>query len=114
MNFLNLIRFLCGTHHPFVLKQLNALAVIAQTEGRLYEAEQLYLELLSLQKCQLGESHPDVATSLHNLALVYQAQGIAQATLWEEALAIRSEVLGSQHPFTLDTQQCLQRQCSSY
>ncbi len=48
----------------------------------------------------LGPEHPDVATSLNNLAALYQAQGrYAEAeTLYERSLAIREKALGPEHP----------------
>ena len=48
----------------------------------------------------LGPEHPDVATSLNNLAVLYRAQGqYAEAEpLYQRALAIRKRVLGPEHP----------------
>ncbi len=37
--------------------------------------EPLYLEALDLRKQLLGDNHPDVATSLNNLAALYDSQG---------------------------------------
>ena len=48
----------------------------------------------------LGENHPDYATSLNNLAVLYQARGdYAKAEpLHRQALEIRKRVLGENHP----------------
>ncbi len=48
----------------------------------------------------LGPEHPDVATSLNNLAELYNAQGrYAEAEpLYKRALAIWEKVLGPEHP----------------
>ncbi len=48
----------------------------------------------------LGPEHPDVATSLNNLALLYQAQGnYAEAEpLFRRSLAIYEKALGPEHP----------------
>jgi tetratricopeptide (TPR) repeat protein len=48
----------------------------------------------------LGPDHPDVATSLNNLAALYRAQGHYEeaAPLYQRALAIRERVLGPDHP----------------
>ena len=48
----------------------------------------------------LGPEHPDVAKSLNNLALLYQAQGrYAEAEpLHKRALVIREKALGPEHP----------------
>jgi Flp pilus assembly protein TadD len=50
----------------------------------------------------LGPTHPDTATSLNNLALLYDAQGkYAEAEpLLRHALAIYEKQLGFQHPTT--------------
>ena len=51
---------------------------------------------------QLGESHPSVASSLNNLALLYKSQGkYAEAEpLYQRAIAILLEKLGENHPNT--------------
>src|SRR5262249_58720922 len=50
-----------------------------------------------------GPDHPDIATSLNNLAYLLQAQGepaAARLPLFERALAIQEKVLGPDHPDT--------------
>ena len=51
---------------------------------------------------QLGENHPDVATSLNNLAGLYESQGkYAEAEpLYQRAIAILLATLGENHPNT--------------
>ena len=48
----------------------------------------------------LGENHPDYATSLNNLAGLYQAMGdYAKAEpLFRQALEINKRALGENHP----------------
>jgi tetratricopeptide (TPR) repeat protein len=48
----------------------------------------------------LGPEHPYVATSLNNLAQLYQAQGQygKAEPLYQRALAIRDKALGPEHP----------------
>jgi tetratricopeptide (TPR) repeat protein len=50
----------------------------------------------------LGEHHPDVATSLNNLASLYKSQGKYEQALplYERSLAIWEKVLGEHHPNT--------------
>ena len=50
----------------------------------------------------LGEEHPDYATSLNNLACLYNSMGeYAKAEpLYRQALEIRKRVLGEEHPTT--------------
>ncbi|WP_130758769.1 tetratricopeptide repeat protein, partial [Microcystis aeruginosa] len=57
---------------------------------------------LAIRKQQLGDNHPDTATSLNNLAVFYQSQGrYSEAEpLYKQALAIRKQQLGDNHPDT--------------
>jgi tetratricopeptide (TPR) repeat protein len=66
------------------------------------EAEPLYQQALAIMRERLGEQHPDTATSLNNLAGLYQAQGRYDEAepLYQQALAIRKARLGEQHPDT--------------
>ncbi|MBD2447987.1 tetratricopeptide repeat protein [Nostoc sp. FACHB-152] len=75
--------------------------------GRFYNAQGLYvlaepwhMQCLSTVKNRLGEEHPDVATSLNNLAALYDSQGrYAEAELlYLQALAMRKRLLGEEHP----------------
>ena len=67
--------------------------------GSYSEAEPLYLEALAIRK-QLGGKHPDVATSLDDLAYMYESQGryLDAEPMALEALAIRRKQLGNKHP----------------
>ena len=44
-------------------------------QGRYEEAEPLYERALAISETALGPEHPDVATSLNNLAALHRAQG---------------------------------------
>ena len=52
----------------------------------------------------LGPEHPDVATSLNGLAMVYHEEGkyTDEEPLLRRALAIREKVLGPEHPDVAD------------
>lgn len=68
-------------------------------------AELSYLEVLAGRKQAQGGRHPDVAATLHSLALVADAQqqwGKAKG-YYQQALGIREAVLGLDHPDTIDT-----------
>src|SRR6266542_201961 len=69
------------------------------TEGYV-EAEPLYQRALAINEWTLGPDHPDVATVLNNLALLYSCQGkYAEAELLHRrAIEIRGKVLGAEHP----------------
>ena len=70
--------------------------------GEYAKAEPLYQEALQICQKVLGPENPYTATSLNNLALLYQAMGeYAKAEpLYQEALRIRQKVLGPEHPDT--------------
>src|SRR5271165_4756914 len=70
--------------------------------GEYAKAEPLYREALRIRHKVLGNEHPDTATSLNNLALLYHEMGeYAKAEpLYREALRIRQKVLGPEHPST--------------
>ncbi len=64
------------------------------------DVETLYNDALEIQRKILGEGHPRVAISLHNLALLYRQQGRysqAQDRLMQ-ALSLRERILGPNHP----------------
>jgi len=64
------------------------------------KAEPLYQRSLAIREKSLGKDHPDVATSLNNLALLYKAQGnYAEAKLlYQRSLAIYEKALDIDHP----------------
>ncbi|MFZ4730857.1 MAG: tetratricopeptide repeat protein, partial [Pseudanabaena sp.] len=63
-------------------------------------AEDPYQRCLDTVKKILGDRHPDVATSLGNLAGLYESQGRYEAAepLYLQALSLRREILGDRHP----------------
>jgi tetratricopeptide (TPR) repeat protein len=83
-----------------IAKLQQAGAVYLRNRGRFAEAEPLYERSLAILEKSLGGDHPDVATSLNNLAVLYKNQGrLAKAKpLYKRSLAIREKSLGSDHP----------------
>jgi tetratricopeptide (TPR) repeat protein len=69
-------------------------------KGLYSEAEPLSHQALALYRELLGERHPQVATSLNNLAELYRVQGrYAEAEpLYIQALELRRELLSERHP----------------
>jgi len=51
----------------------HALVEVRDTQGKYAEAEPLYQRALAISEKTLGPEHPQVATSLNNLALLYQS-----------------------------------------
>ena len=60
---------------------------------------------LVIREEQLGEMHPDTATTLNNLASVYEGQGrcVEAEQLYIRVLTIREQQLGQEHPDTIAT-----------
>ncbi len=71
-----------------------------QGQGFYAEAEPWYEDSLAVVRSLLGEQHPDVATSLHNLANLYHDQGRYEDAepLFTQALQLLRSLLGEQHP----------------
>jgi CHAT domain-containing protein len=74
--------------------------LLYRSQGRYSEAEPLLKQALAVRKRALGETHPDVATSLNSLALLYHSQGrYSEAEpLYKQALALKIRALGEAHP----------------
>ncbi|OUC13170.1 MAG: hypothetical protein B0A82_18675 [Alkalinema sp. CACIAM 70d] len=77
--------------------------------SRFYQGQAAYEQALPwLEQClhiaetRLGSDHPDIATSLNNLAYLYQLQGrYSEAEpLYVRSLQIREDQLGTDHPST--------------
>jgi tetratricopeptide (TPR) repeat protein len=75
-------------------------AIALYRAGKFAQAEPLFRQVLAIAEKALGPEHPNVATSLNNLAGLYDAQGqYAQAEpLYRRALAIFEKALGPEHP----------------
>ncbi|MEO0843016.1 MAG: tetratricopeptide repeat protein, partial [Cyanobacteria bacterium J06643_5] len=71
-----------------------------QGQGLYTLAEHWHEQCLSTTKQRLGEEHPDVATSLNNLAGLYSSQGRYEQAepLYLQALDLTKELLGEKHP----------------
>ena len=63
-------------------------------------AERYYNNCLEAVQSRLGENHPDVATSLNNLAALYESQGRYKEAepLFLQALELTQRLLGDNHP----------------
>jgi tetratricopeptide (TPR) repeat protein len=70
--------------------------------ARYEQAAPLLQRALAIREQQLGPNHPNTASSLNNLAMLYRAQGkYAEAEpLYQRALAIYEQQLGPHHPDT--------------
>jgi tetratricopeptide (TPR) repeat protein len=77
--------------------------MLYSSQGRYEQAEPLYQQALEMWKRLLGDEHPDVATSLNNLAGLYDSQGRYEQAepLYQQALEMWKRLLGDEHPDTL-------------
>ncbi|MEM6436594.1 MAG: CHAT domain-containing tetratricopeptide repeat protein [Cyanobacteria bacterium P01_D01_bin.115] len=93
--------------------ELTQQAIQLYQQGRYSEAEPLFQAALAISREQLGDRHPNVATSLNNLALLYTTQGRYDEAevLYQDSLAIRREQLGDRH---LDVANSLNNLASLY
>src|SRR5262249_51873442 len=75
------------------------------------EAERLYQRSLTIYEQVLGPEHPDTASTLNNLALLYKNQGRYEEAerLCQRSLTIYEQVFGPDHPKTVTVRQSYQR-----
>jgi CHAT domain-containing protein/tetratricopeptide (TPR) repeat protein len=75
------------------------LGELYRSQGKYAEAEGMYKAALQIRETELGENHPDTASTLNALAMLYDAQGrYADAErLCRRSLEIRKRVLGDNH-----------------
>ena len=92
------------------LEALNQQIVELYEQGCYQEAIPLAERRVEIVEAQLGSEHPDVATSLNNLANLYQFQGRYEEAepLYQRALGIREAQLGPEHPSTVTTRENLE------
>ncbi|KAN0070712.1 hypothetical protein V8E54_010877 [Elaphomyces granulatus] len=74
-------------------------------QGRWAEAEKLFVQVLQTRKTVLGPEHPDILTSMNNLASTYWKQGrwTEAEKLQVQVVQTRRTVLGPEHPDTLES-----------
>jgi CHAT domain-containing protein/tetratricopeptide (TPR) repeat protein len=80
--------------------QRIARSVQLRQQGRYKQAIQLATHAISLARQQVGNMHPDVASCLNNLALIYDSMGnyVEAEQLYQQALGIFENTLGKQNP----------------
>ena len=81
-------------------KALKKQGIELYKQGRYTEAIPIFEEALAIDEKALGPDHPDVAKSLNNLAMVYQALGDYSKTepLYKRSLVIFEKTHGANHP----------------
>src|SRR5262249_40986810 len=96
-----LVERVAGGAKETLADYLNAWGLSAYDAGNYPEAGAPLRRALAIWEAALGPKHPHVATSLNNLAGLYDAQGqYAQAEpLYQRALAIREESARLEHRY---------------
>ena len=81
-------------------EELNQQVIKLYEQGKYQEAIPLAEKALSLRQEVLGNNHLDVATSLNNLAALYESQGryTEAEPFYLQTLEIRKQQLGEDHP----------------
>jgi tetratricopeptide (TPR) repeat protein len=84
------------------IDSMNGQVVQLYRQGWYEQALALATRVRDVVRQALGEAHPDTATSLNNLALLYDVIGnyAAAEPLYREALAVQRQALGEVHPDT--------------
>lgn len=77
----------------------NKHGTAAYQAGDLEVAAESFERALQMLEARLGETHPDVATALNNLALLHYTRGDFEAAepLYKRGLAIDEQALGAEH-----------------
>lgn len=100
-------RALWGTQpYPDFAASLNDLGLMLYYDNSDYDrAEQLLRESLAMKRKLLGDKHPEIATSLSNIADVLHNKGdLAGAENdYLQSLAMYRELLGNEHPYVART-----------
>ena len=83
-----------------LINPFGCLSRFYEGQGLYTQAEPWRVQCLSVAQTRFGEAHPDVATSLNNLALLYESQGrYSEAEpLYLQALEMSKQLLGEVHP----------------
>jgi tetratricopeptide (TPR) repeat protein len=89
-----------GPDHPQVAGNVNNLANVLQSLGKLIEAEKLFERALKINEVFYGPNHPLVASSVNNLgSVLYELGNLEKAQeLFERALKIDEAFYGPDHP----------------
>jgi CHAT domain-containing protein/Tfp pilus assembly protein PilF len=82
------------------VERLNDEVVRLSEAGKYDEAIPLAERVLAISEKAFGAEHTDVATSLNNLAALYDSKGdyVRAEPLYQRALAIYEKALGAEHP----------------
>lgn len=95
-----------GPEHPSLVASFNNMALVYKEQKRFDEAVKMLERAQALaMKGENAGKNVDRATALHNLGDVYAAQSRHKdaRAAYEQALALREELLGKEHPYVGET-----------
>jgi len=89
-----------GPEHQVTLSTRNTLASLMELQKRFDEALSLHRQVLEARRRTLGENHPSVHNSLHNIGNLYLAKGEPEGCIkvTREAIAVATAAYGPKHP----------------
>lgn len=99
-----------GAQHSEVALSLNGLANLYVEQGKYEEAEPLYQRALRIRRQESAPKNVETAGVFYDVARFRHMQGQFQdaAIMYQRALALRENILGLDHPLTLETRAHLQ------
>ncbi|KAF2807493.1 TPR-like protein [Mytilinidion resinicola] len=99
----NLASTYCNQGRWKEAEELQVQVMETRKRGRWKEAEELQMQVMEMRKRVLGAEHPDMLSSMNNLAHMWKCRGRwAEAEeLQVQVIEIRKRVLGAEHPDTL-------------
>ncbi|WP_157199044.1 tetratricopeptide repeat protein, partial [Methanolacinia paynteri] len=82
------------------IQELNQEFLRLNQDDKYDTAVEIAIQIVKLSRKYYGEEHPDYATSLNNLAGVYNSMGNYSAAepLLRQSMEIRRKTLGEEHP----------------
>ncbi|MCL6752786.1 tetratricopeptide repeat protein [Nostoc sp. CCCryo 231-06] len=83
-----------------LIRPFTGLGWFYQGQGLYQQAEPWLRECVKIAENRLGSEHPDIATSLNNLAALYKSTGRFNEgePLYQQALELYKRLLGDNHP----------------
>ena len=103
-----------GLQHPIAGRAFDALGRLSYVQGKYIQgsytaAGQAFQKAQSIREQALGVEHPDVLTTINNLADVYtiQSKWNVAEELYKYVLALRTRIFGEGHPAVAQTLQSM-------
>jgi tetratricopeptide (TPR) repeat protein len=98
-----------GVDHINSAGTIHNIANVYSSQGRYADAISYYERALKIYEREFGVDHINSANTLHNIGLLYKNIGdwMSAKSYFERTTSIRRQCLGSEHDFTIDSEQQL-------